>query len=640
MTQLVGRRLGRYEIQQEIGRGGMARVYRAHDTLLQRPVAIKVLASHLSIDPEFAQRFEREAITAANLHHPAIVTIYDVGEQDGLHYIAMEFVQGRTLHDILDDRDALGLGYAVSILEPVGRALDYAHSRGSVHRDVKPHNILIDSEGRVLLTDFGIAQRPEADRERLTRTGVFMGTPEYISPEQAEGRRVDGRSDLYSLGVVAYEIITGRVPFSGATPQLLIAHTQTPPPPPSRIAPHVPPELDAVLGRALHKNPLARFSNAATFVEALRDVARHYGIPLASVPQIADLIRPPDSSAGHPTVSLGSGQTPAGSYPPAVAPPAAPPQPTPRASAPPPALQRPAEPPTAVRHPGVPPAGTRRPRMSSPGPPVPPAPPPDQDNVAPRPQPRRGGRHRTPTAQLVALALLGGLLLALLVVILTRNDADGTAPVPSPTLPVFDTPTGLPAEVVQPTATPELPTLVPLPSPAPLPTEVPPTPTLAPPPTAEPPPPPTEEVLPTAEPSPPPTEPPAPTEEVPPTAEPPPELTTEALTPPATVTTITSLPTATVTTEVTGTSSPDLPPTATFTPVSEDNAGVPSVTATLPPASDAVELTATATPSLTNDAVEPSATSATSNDDSTGPTVTATPAPAEDTPAQPTPDGM
>ncbi|MBC8077248.1 MAG: serine/threonine protein kinase, partial [Chloroflexales bacterium] len=187
MTQIVGRRLGRYEVQQEIGRGGMARVYRAVDTLLQRSVAIKVLAPQLGLDPEFARRFEREAITAANLRHPAIVTVYDVGEQDGLRYIAMEFIRGRTLHAIITERGALGLGYCVSILEPVARALDYAHVQGAVHRDIKPHNIMVDVAGRVLLTDFGIAQTPEHEPgERLTRTGIFMGTPEYISPEQAE----------------------------------------------------------------------------------------------------------------------------------------------------------------------------------------------------------------------------------------------------------------------------------------------------------------------------------------------------------------------------------------------------------------------------------------------------------------------
>ncbi|GAB4445061.1 MAG: serine/threonine-protein kinase [Chloroflexi bacterium OHK40] len=296
MTSLIGRRLGRYELQAELGRGGMARVYRAVDPVLQRQVAIKVLAAQLSLDPEFVRRFEREATTAANLEHPAIVRIYDVGEQDGLYYIAMEYVHGRSLHAVLEEQATLGLGYAVSLLEPVAAALDYAHAQGAVHRDIKPHNILIDRDGRVLLTDFGIAQTPDSDGERLTRTGIFMGTPEYISPEQAEARRVDGRSDLYALGVVAYEVITGRVPFSGPTPQLIVAHAQLPPPPPTSVLAHLPAEIDEVLTKALAKRPERRYASGQALVAALRDVAQRYGIPLATREQLAALAE----GAGHP----------------------------------------------------------------------------------------------------------------------------------------------------------------------------------------------------------------------------------------------------------------------------------------------------------------------------------------------------
>ncbi|MFP4440412.1 MAG: protein kinase domain-containing protein [Chloroflexaceae bacterium] len=442
MTQLIGKQLGRYKIQQEIGRGGMARVYRGLDTTLQRPVALKVLAPQLSMDPEFARRFNREAVIAANLHHPAIVTIYDIDEynvedQFRLHYIAMEFIQGRSLHAILDDRDALGLGYAVSILEPLGRALDYAHSRGAVHRDVKPHNVLIDADGRVLLADFGIAQPPDADTERLTRTGVFMGTPEYISPEQAEARRVDGRSDLYSLGVVAYEIITGRVPFSGATPQLIIAHSQTPPPRPSRIAPHLPPELDAVLMQALAKDPDERFRNGATLVEALRNVAQHHGAPLASTQQIAALVRPQDS-AGQPTISLGKGQTPAASLPIPPQQPAAAPAPAPA-----PRQQPPAR--TANSRPVPPPVQPPIPPSQPPAPPSqPPAPPPGTGSAGYPPRsPRQHRFSPNQVAVAVALALLGLALLALFV--RGSNSDTGIDVAPTAPLPAIETETTEPA---------------------------------------------------------------------------------------------------------------------------------------------------------------------------------------------------
>lgn len=309
MTHLLGQRLGRYEIEEEIGRGGMARVYRATDTSLRRTVALKVLAPQLAVDPEFAHRFEREAVTAANLRHPNIVGIYDVGEQDGVSYIAMEYVRGRSLHAIIEERGALGLGLAVGVVEAVASALDYAHTQGAVHRDVKPQNIMIDTDGRVLLTDFGIAQPPEDDtrRERLTRTGVFMGTPEYISPEQASAERVNGRSDLYSLGIVTYEMITGAVPFSGSTLQIIVAHVQHEPPPPSSFAPELPREIDRVLARILAKQPADRFGSGAAFTSALRIVARKNLIPIATAVQLAELTTPRTSS-GQETVLLG--QTP------------------------------------------------------------------------------------------------------------------------------------------------------------------------------------------------------------------------------------------------------------------------------------------------------------------------------------------
>jgi eukaryotic-like serine/threonine-protein kinase len=328
---LIGRQLGKFLIQQEIGRGGMARVYRALDTVLQRPVALKVLAPSLSADPEFARRFEREAITAANLRHPAIVTIFDVGEADGLRYIAMEYIGGRTLSAVLEEHGKLGIPLTIAILAPVAEALDFAHQNGMVHRDVKPHNIMLDTDGRVLLTDFGIAIDPSENGERLTRTGIFMGTPEYISPEQAQAQPLGGRSDLYSLGIVAYEMLAGQVPFSGGTAQQIMAHVYQAPPPLTGIDPQSPPELDQIFSRVLAKDPNQRFERAGNLTEALRFVARRYGMTTASRDDVAALAIPRDSSAGQATVAI---RTPASGFPsaPAAAPPA---QPAPRQSTPP-----------------------------------------------------------------------------------------------------------------------------------------------------------------------------------------------------------------------------------------------------------------------------------------------------------------
>lgn len=436
MTSLIGRRLGRYELRAELGRGGMARVYRALDTLLQRQVAIKVLAAQLSMDPEFVRRFDREATTAANLRHPAIVTIYDVDEQDGLHYIAMEFVDGRSLHAVLEEHTTLGLGYAVSILGPVAEALDFAHAKGAIHRDIKPHNILIDHDGRVLLTDFGIAQTPDSDGERLTRTGIFMGTPEYISPEQAEARRVDGRSDLYALGVVAYEIITGRVPFAGATPQLIVAHSQLPPPPPTSVVAHLPGELDEVLAKALAKRPERRYPSGQALVEALRSVATRYGTPLATREQVAALTDtagvPPQPPIPQPVPSPPARPAPVRPEPVRPAPrqqtPSGRAQATPAASGP--------RPQSAPR----PAAGTTRAQ----------APP------APRPQTgaSRGYGKRRPEGNQLPLLLIGLLLVLLtgtLIFLAARSLANG--PVRFPTTPPASATPALPG-VAPPTVLP------------------------------------------------------------------------------------------------------------------------------------------------------------------------------------------
>src|SRR4051794_15262989 len=197
MDTLLGQRLGKYQIESLIGRGGMASVYRAHDTVLNRSVAIKVLNPSLSIDPRAVERFRREAVTSANLEHPSIVRVFDVQQAAGTHYIAMRYVQGTTLREILRDNGPLPMDAIVNIVKPVASALHYAHQHGIIHRDVKPGNILVEPDGTVLLTDFGIARAADA-QSALTATGQVMGTADYLAPEQISGKPATTSSDVYS----------------------------------------------------------------------------------------------------------------------------------------------------------------------------------------------------------------------------------------------------------------------------------------------------------------------------------------------------------------------------------------------------------------------------------------------------------
>ena len=267
MRDLNGQRLGKYVLDQPIGRGGMATVYRGHDAALNRPVAIKVLDPATTADPGAVERFRREAILAANLEHPHIVPVYDVQEAEGLWYIAMRYVPGESLRDILNREGALPLDRIGRILRPVAAALDYAHSHGVVHRDIKPGNILVDPNGHVVLTDFGIA-RSGADAH-LTRAGQVMGTADYLAPEQIRGDEASGASDLYSLGVVLYEMLTGTPPFVGDHPaETLYKQVNDPPPPLRSRNPTLPAALQPVIDRALHKMPALRYPTGADLVRA------------------------------------------------------------------------------------------------------------------------------------------------------------------------------------------------------------------------------------------------------------------------------------------------------------------------------------------------------------------------------------
>jgi beta-lactam-binding protein with PASTA domain/tRNA A-37 threonylcarbamoyl transferase component Bud32 len=255
----------RYELTHQIARGGMAQVYRARDQQLDRPVALKVLFPELSVDRAFVERFRREAQAAANLSHPNIVPVYDWGEDDGSYFIVMEFIDGRPLSAVLRDSDPLTPSQIALIGANVAAALAFAHRHGVIHRDVKPGNVLITQDGNVKVTDFGIARAVNTE-ESLTQTGAVMGTAAYFSPEQAEGHGVDSRSDIYSLGVVLYEMSAGKPPFTGDSPVAVASkHVRETPVLPSVVNPAMPASLEAVVMKAMAKNPDDRYSSAEEF---------------------------------------------------------------------------------------------------------------------------------------------------------------------------------------------------------------------------------------------------------------------------------------------------------------------------------------------------------------------------------------
>lgn len=262
METLTGHTLdGRYTIQALIGRGGMGAVYDGYDTLLQRRVAIKVLLRELTADPEFMVRFRQEAVTAASLHHPGIVTIYDVGEEQDIHYIVMQYLTGTTLHEWLASRGPLPASEAEPIVTQLGAALNHAHERGIIHRDLKPSNIMVAPDGQVTLMDFGLVRAGEGSG--LTRSGIVVGTPEYMAPEQALGDPVDARTDIYAFGVVIYRLLTGKVPFARSTSMATAyAHVHEPPPPLRQIRPEIPRSVEKVVLKALAKSPADRYQSA------------------------------------------------------------------------------------------------------------------------------------------------------------------------------------------------------------------------------------------------------------------------------------------------------------------------------------------------------------------------------------------
>jgi len=294
-------KLGIYILQRQIGKGGMGTVYLALDPPLQRQVAIKVLPTELARDPEYVARFEREATSLAKIRHPNLMHIYAVGYDVGHHYFVMEYIQGKTVIDVLRERGAFPFGYALRILGQVLSALDKVHASGIVHRDLKPGNIMIDEDDRAILMDFGLA-KPQYDRS-VTTDHTIIGTPEYMAPEVAEGQDADARSDLYAVGIVLYEMVTGQVPFRGPSAiATLRQHVEQPVPSARRIVPDLPPRLDAILGKVLAKKPDDRYPSVRAFAADL--------LTVASTPELAALAAPSEGDTSAPTLPIAASAVP------------------------------------------------------------------------------------------------------------------------------------------------------------------------------------------------------------------------------------------------------------------------------------------------------------------------------------------
>lgn len=274
---MIGTLLGnRYEILFQLGGGGMAIIYKARDTLLNRPVTVKVLRSEYTGDEEFVARFRKEAQAVAKLSHPNIVSVYDVGQEGDIHYIVMEFVEGKNLKQVIKEMGRIPVKHAVDIARQICDGLQDAHEHGIVHRDIKPHNILVMDNGRIKVTDFGIAQIMSS--VTITNSGTIVGSVHYFSPEQAKGGTTSVKSDIYSAGVVLYEMITGKVPFEGESPiAVALKQIQENPVPPSRINPQLPHELERVILKAMEKDADLRYNSAGEMARELGRISAEQG---------------------------------------------------------------------------------------------------------------------------------------------------------------------------------------------------------------------------------------------------------------------------------------------------------------------------------------------------------------------------
>ncbi|MCZ7544413.1 MAG: protein kinase [Anaerolineae bacterium] len=307
--EYAGRYLGKYRILERVGRGGMAQVFKAYHPDLDRFVAIKLMHQFLAEDPEFKTRFRQEAQNVAKLRHPNIMQVYDFDfdEETESYYMVNEYIDGPTLKNLLLDLASEGkrlpLAETVRICRDIGKALAYAHTRGMVHRDVKPANVMIDADGRIVLTDFGIA-KIIGGSTGLTASGAIMGTPSYMPPELGLGGTGDHRADLYSLGVMLYEMATGKLPYEANTPlSVVYMHVNDPLPPPSSVNPDIPRGVELVINRAMAKKPEERYQAADEFVDDLQDLGSVADVaaPRAAAPKPAtEASQPPAPPAGPP----------------------------------------------------------------------------------------------------------------------------------------------------------------------------------------------------------------------------------------------------------------------------------------------------------------------------------------------------
>ncbi|TML63496.1 MAG: serine/threonine protein kinase [Actinobacteria bacterium] len=289
---------GRYELEELVGSGGMSSVFKARDTLLERRVALKVLHPHFTDDDQYVERFRREARAVASLSHPNIVTILDRGEDEGRQFIVFELVEGRTLKEVLDEEGRLPVARALEIAIQVARGLAFAHEHGLVHRDVKPQNVILNGDGRAKVTDFGIAR--SLDVQGVTQSGAVLGTSNYIAPEQASGQPVDRTTDVYSLGVVLFELLTGEVPFPGESfVAVAMQHVSEPPPSLLDVRPDVPVRVAHAVDRALEKDPPARFLTMDAFAAELQACLAELGSRSDPDADVTLVRRPPVVRAGR-----------------------------------------------------------------------------------------------------------------------------------------------------------------------------------------------------------------------------------------------------------------------------------------------------------------------------------------------------